>query len=153
MYLYAFGLRDGEPAHGAVHRRPAGRRPGLFVVDRLYLRQRPEPDDQRRGVARTSGGTTAWAAPPPGPALNLADPTLWPRWLLMFGLALGTTAVWAVVDAAWLAARESEEYKRWVRRFAFRSALAGAVWATIAGTWYVFGTWAGEILDDDVRCR
>ena len=39
-----------------------------------------------------------------GTALNVGDPTLWPRWLLMFGLALGTTAAWVVFDAEWLAA-------------------------------------------------
>ena len=42
-----------------------------------------------------------------GTALNLADPRLWPRWLLMFGLALCTTAAWATFDAAWFARRES----------------------------------------------
>jgi len=107
-----------------------------------------------------------------GTALNLADATLWPRWLLMFGLALGTTAVWAVIDATWggkgdrhllparpdgcfaqkvpvtFSAEENEEYKRWARQFAFRVALGGAVWATIAGTWYVFGTWSGEVRDE-----
>ena len=40
-----------------------------------------------------------------GTALNVGDPTLWPRWLLMFGLALGTTAVWLAVDAFWLAGK------------------------------------------------
>jgi len=80
-----------------------------------------------------------------GTALNLADATLWPRWLLMLGLALGTTAAWAVVDAAWLGAQESEEYRRWVRRFALWTATGGAVWASAAGTWYVFGTWTAEV--------
>jgi hypothetical protein len=40
-----------------------------------------------------------------GTALNVGDATLWPRWLLMFGLALGTTAVWVVFDAEWLGGR------------------------------------------------
>ena len=44
-----------------------------------------------------------------GTALNVGDATLWPRWLLMFGLALGTTAVWARVDAEWLAHKTADE--------------------------------------------
>ena len=73
-------------------------------------------------------------------------PLMAPSGVLMIGLALTTTAVWSVVDAAWFAARESEEYKRWVRGFAFRLALVGAIWAALAGAWYVFGTWwSGEV--------
>jgi hypothetical protein len=45
------------------------------------------------------------AAAATGTALNVGDPTLWPRWLLMFGLALGTTAVWVLVDAVFLIRR------------------------------------------------
>ena len=80
-----------------------------------------------------------------GTALNVADPTLWPRWLLMFGLALGTTAAWMVVDAAWFAARESEAYRAWARRFAPKLAAVGVAWFAAAGSWYVFGTWPGEL--------
>jgi hypothetical protein len=80
-----------------------------------------------------------------GTALNVADPTLWPRWLLMFGLALVTTAAWTAVDTAWLAVQEDEAYKRWAQKFALRLAIAGAIWSTVAGTWYVFGTWAPEV--------
>jgi hypothetical protein len=84
------------------------------------------------------GAATGWG-------LNLSDPSLWPRWLLMFGLALVTTAAWMVVDAAWLAPRESRQYKRWARDFALRLGLLGAAWAAVAGTWYVFGTWPSEV--------
>jgi hypothetical protein len=80
-----------------------------------------------------------------GTGLNLGDPTLWPRWLLMFGLALGTTAAWMVVDAAWFATRENEEYHAWVRRSAPKLAALGVIWAAAAGSWYVFGTWPGEL--------
>ena len=44
-----------------------------------------------------------------GTALNVGDPTLMPRWLLMFGLALGTTAVWVLVDTFfWPASRPTK---------------------------------------------
>ena len=54
-----------------------------------------------------------------GTALNVGDPTLWPRWLLMFGLALGTTAVWVVFDAEWFARKTTDDaYRRWAWGFA-----------------------------------
>jgi hypothetical protein len=80
-----------------------------------------------------------------GLAMNHADPTLWPRWLLMFGLAMLTTAAWIVVDAAWWAGNESAEYRRWVKQFAFKLAAFGAAWASAAGAWYVFGTWSADV--------
>jgi len=40
-----------------------------------------------------------------GTALNTADSRLWPRWLMMFGIALTTTAAWVVFDAGWFAPR------------------------------------------------
>ena len=77
-----------------------------------------------------------------GAALNTGDPRLWPRWLLMFGLALTTTAAWVVVDAGWFAGRESDDYQRWVRRFAWKLYALGIAWFAAAGSWYVFGTWS-----------
>ena len=74
-----------------------------------------------------------------GTALNIGDATLWPRWLLMFGLALQTTAVWLLVDVEWLdgkaavpatakqalgdgdsadAKQASDDYRRWAWGFA-----------------------------------
>jgi hypothetical protein len=85
------------------------------------------------------------AGAPTGTALNLADPTFWPRWFLMFGLALLTTAAWTAFDTVWLAEREGEEYQRWARTFAMRLAIAGAIWSTLAGSWYVLGTWSEDV--------
>lgn len=80
-----------------------------------------------------------------GTAVNVADPTLWPRWLMMFGLALGTTAVWVIADAAWLPAAENEDYRQWAAGFALKLYTAGMVWAAATGAWYVFGTWTPEL--------
>lgn len=82
-----------------------------------------------------------------GTALNIADPRLWPRWLMMFGLALTTTAAWVVVDGGWFARRESPPYHVWVRRFAWKLYLLGMCWFAAAGSWYVFGTWPQETKD------
>ncbi len=77
-----------------------------------------------------------------GAALNTGDPRLWPRWLMMFGLALTTTAAWVVVDAGWFAGRESADYHRWARGFAWKLSMLGMAWFAAAGSWYVFGTWS-----------
>jgi hypothetical protein len=97
-------------------------------------------------MANVAGWSDLWlrhnvAGAALGTALNTADAMLWPRWLLMFGLALGTTAAWIYFDAAWLAGRESEEYRRWAAAVAWRLATVGALWFAVSGDWYVFGTW------------
>ena len=51
---------------------------------------------------------TAVAGAPTGLALNLGDPTLFPRWLMMFGIALTTTAAFIVLDTAFFARREPD---------------------------------------------
>jgi hypothetical protein len=81
-----------------------------------------------------------------GTALNVGDATLWPRWLLMFGLALCTTAAWSLVDA-YLFARKSagDAYRQWAFGFAKKLYTVGMIWTAVAGTWYVFGTWSSDL--------
>ena len=67
-----------------------------------------------------------------GTALNIGDPTLWPRWLLMFGLALGTTAVWIVVDAMWLMVDATDAYRQWAWRFAKVLYTVSMLWTAAA---------------------
>ncbi len=80
---------------------------------------------------------TAVAGAPTGVALNIGDPTLFPRWLMMFGIALTTTAAYLVFDAAFFARRETEEYRAWAGRFAPRLYLLGLVWAGAMAVWYL----------------
>lgn len=80
-----------------------------------------------------------------GTGLNVADPTLWPRWLMVFGIALTTSAVWVVFDAAWFGRNESQDYKNWAAGFAWRLYTVGLVWVVITGAWYMFGTWRAEV--------
>jgi hypothetical protein len=91
---------------------------------------------QANGEAGTAAGT----------ALNFGDPTFWPRWLMMFGLALGTTAAWIVFDAAWLARKTTDEaYQAWAWGFAKKLYTLGMIWFAAAGSWYVFGTWPEDL--------
>jgi hypothetical protein len=80
-----------------------------------------------------------------GTALNVGDATLWPRLLLMFGLAIGTTAAWCVIDSEWFAAGANEAYHAWAWNFAKRLFTIGLIWTVVAGAWYVFGTWSSDL--------
>jgi hypothetical protein len=79
-----------------------------------------------------------------GTALNTADATLWPRWLMMFGLALTTSAAYVVVDTGVFAGGESEDYKRWALGMAFRLYTLGIIWFGVTGAWYIFGALEAE---------
>jgi hypothetical protein len=83
---------------------------------------------------------------PLGLALNVFDPTLLPRWLMLFGLALTTVAVYVIVDTTFLAGSESGEYRGWAPGFAFKVATLGAAWFAVTGSWYIFAA-----LRTDVR--
>jgi len=91
------------------------------------------------------------AGAPLGTALNTDDPTLWPRWLMMFALALTTTAVFIIVDAEWLASRESAEYRATARRVALTVSTLGVIGFALTGSWYVFGTWPEEVRAEMMR--
>lgn len=74
-----------------------------------------------------------------GLALNVGDPTLFPRWLMMFGLAMTTTAAYILLDTIWLARAETGDYRRWAARFAVWLYAVGGVWFAAFGSWYIFG--------------
>ena len=80
-----------------------------------------------------------------GTALNVGDATLWPRLLLMFGLAICTTAAWCLIDSEWFAAGESDAYRAWTWQFAMKLYTVGMIWTATAGTWYVFGSWSPDL--------
>jgi hypothetical protein len=87
---------------------------------------------------------SSMAGAPTGTALNLGDPTLWPRWLMMFGLALATTAAYIAIDAGFFAAEAPAAYRRWARGFALKLYSFGVFWFACAGTAYL-ATWPIEL--------
>lgn len=80
-----------------------------------------------------------------GMALNTDDPTLFPRWLMMFGLAITTTAVYILIDTVFFAKAESDAYRAWAARFAPLLYLIGVVWFAVMGAQYIFGALRPEI--------
>lgn len=142
VYIYATGLRQGRLS---LPRQAAGWVAALVFIGIGFLFANTfslmTNVDAWPGLWRgtsVAGGAT-------GSALNTADPTLWPRWLMMFGLALTTTAAYTIVDTAFFAGKESEAYRRWAPGFAFRLYTLGIVWFALAAAWYVFATWRPEV--------
>jgi len=144
VYAYAMGL--GETGDGlSSWRRAAGWAAaacflaiGFLFANGMSLMARVENWPELWRATSTAGA-------PRGTALNLGDPTLWPRWVLMFGLAIATTAAWVFLDAAFFAARETDRYRHWARRFAPRLYAVGMIVGAAAGAWYVFGTWSDDL--------
>lgn len=142
VYFYAIGLRTGRTA--SIHRTAGWIGALLFITISFVFA------NGFSLMTNLAGWPALWqktsvAGAPMGIALNVADPSLWPRWLMMFGLALTTTAAYLVVDAGFFAAKESDAYRRWVSGFALKLYTVGAAWFAITGTWYTFGAWAPEM--------
>lgn len=106
---------------------------GFFFANALSLTARPEG---WWGIFSHSNVAGA----PTGAALNLSDPTLIPRWLFMFGIAITTTATYIMIDAAYLSDKETEDYRRYAARFSAALYTLGLLWFVGFGSWYIFGT-------------
>jgi hypothetical protein len=83
---------------------------------------------------------TSVAGAPLGIALNFADPTLIPRWLMHLGLAFTTLAAYIVFDAAVFAGKESPEYRQAMPPLALKTGAFGLAVYAACGAWYVLGT-------------
>ncbi len=83
---------------------------------------------------------TSVAGASTGLALNFSDASLIPRWFFMFGIALTTTAVFVIIDAAFMSGRENEDYRRYAGRFSAVLYTVGLLWFVGFGSWYIFGT-------------
>jgi hypothetical protein len=145
VYAYAWGLRNGA-TELASWRKAAGWIAALFFlcIGFLFANALSLMDHVERWPALFAAHSVAGAAT--GTALNVGDATLWPRWLLMFGLALETTAVWVLVDAVFLTRGTTDDrYEQWAWSFAKKLYTLGMFWAAASGSWYVFGTWPADL--------
>jgi hypothetical protein len=144
VYYYAAGVRrDGAemtPRRAAVGWLSAG----LFVlIGFIFANAMSLMAHVDRWPGLWQSHQVAGAAT--GTAWNIGDPVFWPRWLLMFTLALSTTAVWMMFDAGVFGRKESEAYRTWAAATAGKLYLAGTIGFAAVGSWYVFGTWPAEL--------
>jgi hypothetical protein len=172
VYAYALGLRDSGSAassrpgkNGTVSlgaaidgkemaswRRAAGWGAALLFIgiSFIFANGLSLTEHVSRWPELWKAHSTAAAAT--GMALNVGDPTFHPRWFLMFGLALTTTAVWVLVDAVFLTRGTADEaYEQWAWKFARRLYTVGMIWAAAAGSWYVFYAWPAPLRDTMFR--
>lgn len=145
VYAYAWGLQNGSNGM-ARWRKLAGWCAAAFflMIAFLFTNGLSLMDHVQRWPELWGRQNVAGA--PLGLALNVSDPTLWPRWFLMFGLAMGTTAVWILLDAFWLAARTTDDgYRHWAAGFAKHLYTLAMFWTAASGSWYVFLSWPAEL--------
>jgi hypothetical protein len=116
---------------------------GFFFANGLTLMVNPE-----KWTAIASEQSVAGAVS--GFGLNVTDPTLLPRFSLMFGLAILSTAMWIVFDAAFFYRKkgeqpEGEDYRRWALDFAVKVVRVGVIWTVVSGTIYLLATWPQDV--------
>jgi hypothetical protein len=146
VYLYAFGLADGGKGMTPTKRAVGWLSALLFVaISFIFVNAMSLLTNVKDWPAlwerQNVGGAVL------GTRLNLGDPTLWPRWLMVFGIALTTAAAWVAFDAAWFGRKESPEYKTWARGFAWKLYSVGLAWFAVMGSWYVLGTWREDVYE------
>jgi len=143
VYIYAYGLKEGNTL--TPFRQAAGWISAVFFVAIGFLFANAFSLMTNLGGWPALAEKTGFAGAVFGTALNTADVTLWPRWMMFFGLALTTTGAYAFVDAGIFARKESDTYRNWAGGFALKIYTLGAIWFALFGSWYVFGTWQEEI--------
>ena len=111
IYIYASGLKHKTGSDPAPWRRVSGWVAAIFfiVIGFIFANEFSLFTNLHNWKAIWQAGNIAGAVS--GLALNLSDPTLWPRWLMMFGLAITTTAAFMALDTGLFASRESDEYE------------------------------------------
>ena len=144
VYIYASALRKGGQSFRPLPQ-GAGWMSALFFVLIGFLFANGFSLMTRLSDWPSLWQNTSVAGAPLGIGLNVGDPSLWPRWLLMFGLALLTTSAYIALDAGFFGSKETEGYRRWVKGFAWKLYLFGILWFGATGSWYVFRTWPPEL--------
>ncbi len=144
VYAFAFGLNDEERPLPAWRLLAGWISAGIFIViailfsNGLSLMAAPERWKLIWFSNQVAGAAT-------GTGHNFGDASLWHRWPMVFGMALMTTAVWSLVDAAFFDKRGTLEYRRWLAQFSLLIGIVGAVVYAGAGTGYVFATWPESV--------
>jgi hypothetical protein len=137
VYLYVVGLRKGTMNR---LKRAAG-----WVASMIFLALGFIYSNTFSLMTNIDGWDAIWqlanvGGAPLGIGLNLADATLLPRWLMIWSIALTTTAAYVVVDTGFFAGGESKDYKEWALSFALKLYTGGLIAVAVTGSLYIFVT-------------
>ena len=144
VYIYAIGLKSVPPALNTFRKISGWISAVFFLLIGFFFA------NAMSLMTNLNSWENIWhftsvAGAPLGIALNIDDPTIWPRWLLMIGLALMTFSAYVIFNTFYFSRAESHEYKKWIVKLSSILFLLGSIWSALAGSWYVFGTWSPEL--------
>ena len=118
---------------------------GITMSTGLTLMASPEKWDAIWAATQTGGAV--W-----GTAIPVHDPAVLSRWLTIFGIAMVTTAVWALIDSFWLSGscgradgEAVQNRQNWSLQFASYVGLTGAALATCAYNYYLMKVISPEV--------
>jgi hypothetical protein len=144
VYIYATAMKADIPKLTLLTRTAGGISALLFVaIGFIFANEFSLMTNLGAWGRIWSQGNVGGAAV--GTALNTADPALWPRWLLMFGMALTTASAYIAIDSGFLGRNLDAGYRRWAAGFAYKPYIVGLLWFGCAALWYMFGTWSRDI--------
>ncbi len=145
VYVYALGVRKGRSTRFTIAAAWISSI-GFIVISFLFANNFSLMANVHDWIRIYNQTNLSGAAA--GTGLNTADPTLIPRWLMMFGIAITTTGVYIAFDAAFFKKRETtQDYRKWAANFAFSFYSLGLIVFAVMGSWYVFGTIDKTVLD------
>lgn len=73
-----------------------------------------------------------------GMALNLGEPTLIPRWLMVLGMSFTTVGAYIVFDGAYFSRKESDEFRAFAPKYGLKIYFVGLVIFGAMAMWYFF---------------
>jgi hypothetical protein len=144
VYIYAAGLKNETKPLGRIQI-TAGWVSSILFISIGFIFANSFSLMTNLGAWESIWHQTSVAGAPLGISLNTLDPSLIPRWLMMFGIALMTTAAYISFDTWMFAKKESDEYKKWAIKFSLNLYGIGIAWFALMGSLYVFGTWSPEV--------
>ena len=144
VYLFASGFKAEIPRYARIYYLAGWIASFCFLaisfifVNAMRLMANPGIWERLWGNASVEGAVL-------GLGQQAIDPAIFSRWLMVFGLALTTTAVYLAIDCAFSRTMNNDNYRKWLHSFIFKVYSVGAAWFALTGTWYILGTWSPDV--------
>ena len=144
VYLYVIKMRKGDVT--PLARWAAWISAGCFlVIGFLFSNNMSLMTNADRWIEIFRQTNVAGAVT--GLALNIGEPTLLPRWLMVLGMAVTTVGVYVVFDGAHFSRRESDAYREFAPRYGLKVYSLGCILFGAMAGWYLLGAMPKMILE------